>query len=211
MTQQALAQVVQRSISDPAFRRQLQSDAASALRGYELSDDEARAIRTRDAARLTDYGIDRRMSKAFSSLDPGSPGVAAIANSEPRNIEPVWIGDNAARIDSALAGPDALDRNAVFTSESSETGGVQSPDALDRNAAFTSDSSAAGGVQSPDAMDRNLGGTVDERGDLPLHTYSGDDNAGPSGEGLATDEGQITGAFQEHMDVTTGGDGDLQQ
>ena len=152
MTRQALAQVIQRSISDPAFRSQLASDAGGALRGYDLTNDEATAVRTRDAARLTDYGIDRRMSKAFTALDPGSPGLSAVAGAEPRDIAPVWIGD-----------------------------------------------------YSPEAM--------------PTHTYSGDDNAGPSEAltaddsralGYATDEGQVTGAFQQHVDISAG-DGDLQQ
>lgn len=66
MSKQALAQVVQRAISDAAFRRQLNSDPAGALRGFDLSADEASAIRTGDAGRLSTLGVDQRMSKAFA-------------------------------------------------------------------------------------------------------------------------------------------------
>src|SRR5213592_1206196 len=65
MSKEALAKVVQRAISDAAFRRQLSSDPAGALRGFDLSSDEASAIRTGDAGRLSTLGIDQRMSKAF--------------------------------------------------------------------------------------------------------------------------------------------------
>ena len=137
MSRQALAQVIQRSISDPAFRSQLTSDVGGALRGYDLSDDEATAIRTRDAARLTGYGIDRRMSKAFSNIDPGSPGFSAVTGGEPRDAGgPVWIGD----------------------SSELPAGSVQSPDAIDRNFSLAIDDNAH---QSPDAIDRNLDASLD--------------------------------------------------
>ena len=66
MSKEALAKVVQRAISDAAFRRQLNSDPAGALRGFDLSSDEMSAIRTGDAGRLTTLGVDQRMSKAYT-------------------------------------------------------------------------------------------------------------------------------------------------
>jgi hypothetical protein len=66
MSKEALAKVVQRAISDAAFRRQLNSDPAGALRGFDLSADEASALRTGDAGRLSSLGVDQRMSKSFS-------------------------------------------------------------------------------------------------------------------------------------------------
>ena len=66
MSKDALAKVVQRAISDAAFRRQLNSDPTGALRGFDLSTDELSALRTGDAGRLSTLGIDQRMSKAFS-------------------------------------------------------------------------------------------------------------------------------------------------
>ena len=66
MSKDALAKVVQRAISDAAFRRQLNSDPTGALRGFDLSTDELSALRTGDAGRLSTLGIDQRMSKAYS-------------------------------------------------------------------------------------------------------------------------------------------------
>lgn len=66
MSKDALAKVVQRAISDAAFRRQLNSDPTGALRGFDLSSDELSALRTGDAGRLSTLGIDQRMSKAFA-------------------------------------------------------------------------------------------------------------------------------------------------
>src|SRR5437667_254149 len=66
MSKEALAKVVQRAISDAAFRRQLNSDPTGALRGFGLSADEASALRTGDAGRLSSLGVDQRMSKSFS-------------------------------------------------------------------------------------------------------------------------------------------------
>ncbi|HYK97721.1 MAG TPA: Os1348 family NHLP clan protein [Candidatus Acidoferrales bacterium] len=116
MSRQDLAKVVQRSISDPAFRKQLASAPANALRGYDLTQDEVQALGTRDAGRLASFGIDQRMSKAF--VDPGQGGSTVsvqTTGSEPRDIAPVWIGEG-----------------------SGESTGVQSPDAADRNLAFAS-------------------------------------------------------------------------
>ncbi|MEP6695141.1 MAG: Os1348 family NHLP clan protein, partial [Chloroflexota bacterium] len=66
MSKEALAKVVQRAISDAAFRRQLSSDPAGALRGFDLTADETSAIRTGDAGRLSTLGVDQRMSKSFA-------------------------------------------------------------------------------------------------------------------------------------------------
>jgi hypothetical protein len=102
---------------------------------------------------------------------------------------------------------------------------VQGPDAIDRNLALSAGEALAGrGVQSPDAQDRNLTyeapAGVEPRdvapvwiGDgsaLPAHTYGGDDNAGPTAGGVATDEGQLTGGNQMQMSPIAG-DGDLAQ
>ena len=66
MSKEALAQVVQRAISDAGFRRQLNSDPTGALRGFDLSADEVSALRMGDAGRLSTLGIDQRMSKSFA-------------------------------------------------------------------------------------------------------------------------------------------------
>ena len=66
MSSKNLEQVIQRAISDAAFRRQLQSNPDAALRGFKLSDNEVAALRSGDAGKLIGLGIDQRMSKAFT-------------------------------------------------------------------------------------------------------------------------------------------------
>ena len=65
MSKGTLGQVVKRAISDAGFRRQLQSDPEGALKGFDLSADERAALRSGDASKLSSFGIDQRMSKAF--------------------------------------------------------------------------------------------------------------------------------------------------
>jgi hypothetical protein len=61
-----LERVIQRAISDAAFRRQLQSNPEAALRGFKLTEGEVAALRSGDAGKLTSLGIDQRMSKTFT-------------------------------------------------------------------------------------------------------------------------------------------------
>jgi len=110
MSRQDLTKVVQRSISDPAFRTQLATNAGAALRGYDLTPDEVSALRSRDGGKLTSFGIDQRMSKIF--IDPGTGSTVSVntTGSEPRDVAPVWVGDGSAKgID--VQSPDAADRN----------------------------------------------------------------------------------------------------
>jgi len=76
MSKEILTKVVQRAISDGAFRRQLSNDPNTALRGFDLTPNEAAAIRSGDSGRLSALGIDVRMSKAFNLA-----GGEAVANS----------------------------------------------------------------------------------------------------------------------------------
>ena len=77
MSKEALAKVVQRAISDGAFRRQLSTDPGTALRGFDLTADESAAIRSGDSSRLSTLGVDLRMSKAFSMASDQATGDAA--------------------------------------------------------------------------------------------------------------------------------------
>jgi len=69
MTSKQLGTVIQRAISDGAFRRQLQSDPTSALRGFDLTSDEVAAIRGGDPTKLSSLGVDQRLSKTFALGD----------------------------------------------------------------------------------------------------------------------------------------------
>src|SRR2546423_5072023 len=76
MASKNLGAVIQRAISDGAFRRQLQSDPAAALRGFNLTAAEIAAIRSGDSSKLMSLGVDQRMSKAFSVGTLGTGGAA---------------------------------------------------------------------------------------------------------------------------------------
>ena len=94
MTQQALAKVVQRAIGDAAFRRQLNSDPAGALRGFDLTADEVSAVRAGDAGRLSALGIDQRMSKVF---------IAGGSLSGPSRLSSTDMTGSPAAVDAASA------------------------------------------------------------------------------------------------------------
>ena len=80
MSKDSLGQVVKRAIGDAAFRRQLQSDPEGALKGFDLTSDERAALRSGDPAKLGGFGIDQRMSKAFT-LGAGAAGASRVTTS----------------------------------------------------------------------------------------------------------------------------------
>jgi hypothetical protein len=78
-----LTRVIQRAISDAAFRRLLQSNPEAALRGFKLTSDEVAALRSGDSAKLISFGVDQRMSKVFVFGDGiGHPSAAVVGGSE---------------------------------------------------------------------------------------------------------------------------------
>ena len=245
MSKQELIKVVQRSIKDAAFRRQLTTDVDGALRGYSLTPDEIGALRSRDAGKLTAFGVDTRMSKFFI-IDQGPLGTATIMSEggaqrdslvitgEPRDAAPVWIGDGAAH--GVVQTPDAAERNTAIIGDPQLTvTSVQSPDAVDRNLAYGDTAathvapvegspeesaslfSVSTGNEPRDSEPVWIGDTAaathvapvegspeesaylinasmtsgseprdteptwigDNDGTMPAHTFSGDDNAGP--------------------------------
>ncbi len=101
MSRQSVNQVIQRAISDAAFRRQLQRDPQGALAGLDLTRDERTAITSADPSRLTALGVDQRMSKAFA--------IGGIAMASKAVISDAASGPNAAFIDeSTSAGHGAM-------------------------------------------------------------------------------------------------------
>jgi hypothetical protein len=139
MSKEALAKVVQRAISDAAFRRQLNSDPAGALRGFDLSSDEMSAIRTGDAGRLTTLGVDQRMSKAYtlgtsfasrnaaSDLTPGG-GPAMVDDASGASAKTSFPGDptrpgGSADVDGGTSGT-----STVRVGDDYKFAGRQAPD-----------------------------------------------------------------------------------
>ena len=140
MSKDALAKVVQRAISDAAFRRQLNSDPTGALRGFDLSSDELSALRTGDAGRLSTLGIDQRMSKAFaiggalastrmsqSDLTPGG-GPSMVDDASGASAKTVIPADPARAGSADVDGGAAGGANTVRAGDDYKFAGRQAPD-----------------------------------------------------------------------------------
>jgi len=108
MSKAAITKVVQRAISDAGFRRQLSTDPTGALRGFDLSADEAAALRTGDAGRLSALGVDQRMSKAFVL------GGASLAATRPGGTDPLNASGLNAGGANALSNADATGAGGSF-------------------------------------------------------------------------------------------------
>ncbi|HEV8469556.1 MAG TPA: Os1348 family NHLP clan protein [Candidatus Limnocylindria bacterium] len=116
MSSKNLEKVIQRAISDAAFRRLLQSNPDAALRGFKLTSEEVTALRASDAGRLMSLGIDQRMSKAYAmseanfanraSVDGLSIGGTAISDQGVARLA-YGAGDPESISDSAVAPGDA--------------------------------------------------------------------------------------------------------
>jgi hypothetical protein len=96
MSKEALAKVVQLAIGDASFRRQLSSDTAGALRGFDLSTDEVSALRAGDAGRLSTLGVDQRMSRAFAN--GGMAAATRMAQSDLTAGAPTAFDDGASGV-----------------------------------------------------------------------------------------------------------------
>ena len=72
MAKGTLGQVIQRAISDAAFRNRLRTDPGGALSGFDLTPAERAALQSGDAAKLASFGVDQRMSKAFAMGEAAS-------------------------------------------------------------------------------------------------------------------------------------------
>jgi hypothetical protein len=63
MSQQAMAQVVERASADAQFRATLERDPDNALAGYDLTSEERRTLLSGDNSQLRELGVDQRTSK----------------------------------------------------------------------------------------------------------------------------------------------------
>jgi hypothetical protein len=114
MASKNLGAVIQRAISDGAFRRQLQSDPAAALRGFNLTADEIAAIRSSDSSKLMSLGVDQRMSKAFTAGEAFTGTRAAVSDLNASTGATVLPNDATAGTREGLIGdPGSTVRDAV--------------------------------------------------------------------------------------------------
>lgn len=166
MSKQALAQIVQRAISDGAFRRELANSPTTALRGFDLTPDEASAIRSGDSGRLSALGVDLRMSKAFTLGIADPSGEAARISSD------VQASVNAA---DATGGSGATASGALVSPGVGDEGAMIDPGFVDAG-------SGLGG-----RLGAQIGG---EGGTLQAADVDG---GGTSGQGADFDPGFVTG------------------
>lgn len=147
MTREAVVKVVQRAISDGAFRAQLTKDATTALRGFDLTPAEVAAIKSGDSGRITSLGVDLRMSKAFtlaatdgrtdgvlttgtdsslgqsvnSTLTAGDPAMASTVNSGNSVLTSGTDGTSASNVDSTMTAGGGASVNSVDTIDAGST------------------------------------------------------------------------------------------
>ncbi|MDP9251647.1 MAG: Os1348 family NHLP clan protein [Chloroflexota bacterium] len=164
MSKEALAKVVQRAISDAAFRRQLNSDPAGALRGFDLSADEMSAIRTGDAGRLTTLGVDQRMSKAYG-LGGGIASTRSAASDLTSGGGPAMVDDASGAVGKTsfpgdptrpggsadVDGGAASGTSTVRVGDDYKFAGRQAPDDSSSGTVRAGDDYKFAGRQAPDA------------------------------------------------------------
>jgi hypothetical protein len=63
MSKAGVEALVKKAMADETFRRQLQESPDAAIRGYDLTTEEIAAIKKHDAATLTSWGLDVRVTK----------------------------------------------------------------------------------------------------------------------------------------------------
>src|SRR5438445_8068965 len=145
MASKNLGAVIQRAISDGAFRRQLQSDPAAALRGFNLSPDEIAAIRSGDSGKLMSLGVDQRMSKAFT-VGGGFLGATRSTGSDlGGGGANTLVGDATVGTREGIVGdPGATSREALTTGDTSGVRAVNDVAPFEGNVNSVADSTASG-------------------------------------------------------------------
>ena len=192
MSKEALAKVVQRAISDAAFRRQLSTDPSGALRGFDLTSDETSAIRSADAGKLSALGIDQRMSKAFTL--GGNAGSPSMVGGTDINT----FGSAITTGSAGTAGGDAV-QDALVTGGSNDSDALIGGSSTFGSAVVGGDGSQLGDTLT--AGDDALGSTIPVDPDLGHDVLTGNDPAHAFGT--------LTGGDPTLGNVLTGGEESL--
>jgi len=186
MSKEALAKVVQRAISDAGFRRQLNSDPAGALRGFDLSADELSALRTGNAGRLSSLGIDQRMSKAFAI--GGAVGATRMAQSD-LSAGTSNVIDDTSGIGGKTVIPNDPDRVITAEVDGGPAGGAKGTVRAGDDWKFAKSADASGGEASRsvinDDPDGFLAANADASGGGMANYPAHGGLAGPSSVGSA--------------------------
>jgi hypothetical protein len=146
MASKNLGAVIQRAISDGAFRRQLQADPAAALRGFNLTPDEVAAIRSGDSGKLMSLGVDQRMSKAFT-VGGGFLGATRSTTSDlgaGASASTIATDNTAGTREGIVGDPSSGTHDAVTTGSLSGTRAVNDVAPFEGNVNAVTDPTAAG-------------------------------------------------------------------
>ena len=200
MSKSVVNQVIQRAISDAAFRRQLQRDPGKALVGFDLTQEERVSITSGDPRRLTALGVDQRMSKAFAL---GAAADASTPINDSAIDNPASAGSQAF-IDEGSAAGSNVDEGLV----SDTTSGATSVFASDPTSGATHSLTGTDGPQLDAGLvgDTTSGATAVIPGDptVGATAFEGTDTSGDMNvidPGLL---GSTTGANVWDTDPTTG-------
>jgi len=214
MSKSSVQQVIQKAVSDAAFRRQLRREPAVALAGFDLTADERASITTGDPTRLTALGVDQRMSKAFAlgaaadastpvnetAIDnPGTAGSAAFIDeggAAGSNSPEGLIGDTTSGATGVFASDsgDALNVQEGITSDSASgvSSSLTGTDGAQFDSGFISD--ATTGATSVIPGDPTVGATafegVDSTGDMNMIDPGMVEGSQVAGTQVTIDDGQ---------------------
>ena len=79
MSKAGLDALVQKAMADESFRKKIKENPDAALAGYDLTAEEKAAIKSGNAAKLRELGVDERITKsAFDPLQVDRPGQEGI-------------------------------------------------------------------------------------------------------------------------------------
>jgi hypothetical protein len=88
MSLQAIEQLLERALSEPAFRAQLKANLDEAIKGYDLTPDEIVALKKGDDATLRAMSVDEQLGKGGQGGAEvrGGCGVAGDAALHPTQV-----------------------------------------------------------------------------------------------------------------------------
>jgi len=70
MSKDGVDALVKKAMSDETFRKQIKDNPDTALAGYDLTPEEKAAIKSGNAAKLREFGVDERITKSVWAI-PG--------------------------------------------------------------------------------------------------------------------------------------------
>ena len=78
MSKAGVEALVKKAMSDEKFRQQIKSDPDVALAGYDLTAEEKAAIKSGNAAKLREFGVDERITKSVWNIPGEGEGSGGI-------------------------------------------------------------------------------------------------------------------------------------